>query len=51
MKQIEKLEQIKKRTRQDQYQKYVEEDAVNVLINIAESLAIIADCMKERRKE
>ena len=49
MKQITKLEQIKKSTHEDQYEKYVEEDMLKVMVNIAESLAIIADCLKERK--
>lgn len=48
MTQTEKIQQIKNHTHENQYQKYVEEDMLNVMVNIAESLAIIADHLEEK---
>ena len=48
MTQTEKITQIKKHTHENQYQKYVEEDMLKVMANIAESLAIIADHLENK---
>lgn len=48
MTQTEKIQQIKNHTHENQYQKYVEEDMLKVMVNIAESLAIIADHLEEK---
>lgn len=51
MSQKEKIERIKRNCRQEIYQKYFESDLVDVLLNIAESLAIIADDKTRRKKD
>lgn len=48
MTQHQKVDELKKRTHENQYEKYCEEDLLHVLLNIAESLAIIADKVKEK---
>ena len=48
MSQTEKIAQIVKHTHENQYEKYVEEDMLNVMVNIAESLAIIADHLEDK---
>lgn len=48
MTQTEKIQQIKNHTHENQYQKYVEEDMLKVMVNIAESLAIIAEHLEEK---
>ena len=45
-KHTKRIEEIAKRTHENQYEKYVEEDFLYVLINIAESLAVIADYLE-----
>lgn len=51
MSQLKKIKAICKRTHEDQYEKYTEEDTLKVLVNIAESLAIIADKLLEAPHE
>jgi len=51
MSQKEKINRLRKHCRQDVYQKYFESDLVDVLLNIAESLAILADDKTRREKD
>ena len=48
MTQQQKVDELKKRTHENLYEKWTDDDRLQVLLNIAESLAIIADKVKEK---
>lgn len=50
MSQLQKIKNIFNRTHELQYEKLVEADLLLVLVNIAESLAIIADSLNKEKE-
>ena len=46
-KHTQRIKEIFRYTHENEYEKYVEEDFLKVLVNIAESLAAIADCLEK----
>ena len=50
MSQLQKIKEIFNTTHENEYEKWNEYDLLRVLVNIAESLAIIADSLKKEKK-
>ena len=50
MTQLQKIKSIFNKTHENEYEKWEDEDLLHVLVNIAESLAIIADSLKKEKK-
>lgn len=50
MSQLQKIDSIFSTTHENEYEKWAEHDLLRVLVNIAESLAIIADSLKKEKE-